>query len=463
MLLKAPSDAITHAVVDGVQYPVLNGLVDVPASVAQTLLRNGYEHGYADSVTRVARSKMTMATIGDSIMAHNVYEAGTTVRGYTDQGVESWASAILGGNNAGLLSLTNFAVGGKLMREIIDEQLGQAIAERPGFIAVGGGTNDVVNETAGGIIAAQRIEAIRAIDAAGIIPVWSTMYARYHSTTARYQQHLACNNMLREFHRDTGIGVFFDGFRYTVDYTSASPTGIASMFFDTNPLHPNNNGGYVLGKVLAQKMANVIPSDTILLNGAQDLTYSPNENLIRNPYFSGTTGSKSGGMTGTLPTDWTGTTGGGATAVASIVTRNDPATGLPIANAIKLVCTFSASGDTVQVYQTGNSIFASQIKAGATISSRMMVEVDAGHTNLSAIDVDSWANPGSGNEHTWWGYETDTRVALPGDALRFMAHTNPIKLSGTAYASARACHTYIRASGAGSATVYLWAPTFTQR
>lgn len=94
----------------------------------------------------------------------------------------------------------------------------------------------------------------------------------------------------------------------------------ATCFHDG--VHPNQRGQYRAGVRQAADLVNIFAANDPRITSASDTYYltPTSDQWVKNPFNSGTGGSKGSGITGTVPDFWSvSNTGAGTTAVASIV------------------------------------------------------------------------------------------------------------------------------------------------
>lgn len=94
----------------------------------------------------------------------------------------------------------------------------------------------------------------------------------------------------------------------------------ATCFVDG--IHPNQRGQYRAGVRQAADLVNIFSANDPRITSASDTYYitPASDQWVKNPFNSGTGGSKGSGITGTVPDFWSvSNTGAGTTAVASIV------------------------------------------------------------------------------------------------------------------------------------------------
>lgn len=399
----------------------------------------------------------TCYIMGDSLSANGWITTGTPSN-FLDLGAEGfyvWANALM---HQRLNIVGNVAVGGKTAQQVIDEQLAPVVAARPAYAFLSCGVNDLYVSASTAAVVFERITTILdALIAAGITPIWSTVWARSFISSAILDAHLDLNDRLRRYAlTTTNPGIFWDGFRHLVDPTSTQCAGRTGLMYDAT-IHPNNNGAYYMGKALAAVASSRIPRLPFGAYGAEDQTNATtrDSNILVNPYFTGTAGTVGANVTGTVPTSWTvdwATRTGTGSAAASIVDITDPDSGLATAKAIQLVLSGSpAANDVLRITQASG--FNSLISVGEVVQAECMLRLTS-PTLIDGIPMRLQCNT---NESTWWALSNQTKAAFS-EGFEVAARTRELTVLGTGAATQARFDVRINFSGAGTGTILFWLP-----
>lgn len=416
---------------------------------------NGPAAGIPSSVSGAGSNSAYI--LGDSLAANAYVTTGVTFYALAAEGFFIHANNLLG---APFNFIGSGAVGGKTAAQVLTEQVPAAIASGAKYAFVSMGTNDINAELVSGQVCAERVIAvIEALQAGGMIPVWSTIPARTFGTTARLNAMLECNDRLRRYaYLTRNAGIFWDAWRHTVDNTSTQCDARAGLWYDSAPnLHPDNVGGYYLGKALASVLRPLIKFPPIAAYGAEDLTNAPTRlsNLLANPYFSGTGGTVSANCTGTMPTSWTvdwATRTGTGSLAASIVDVTDSQSGLATAKAIQLVLSGSpAANDVIRITQASG--MNSSLAGGDIVSAECNLTLTA-PTLMNQIAMRFQTNTA---ESTWNGVNNQAAGAYP-EGFSATYRTRDMPVSGSGAASQARFDVRITCSGAATGTILMSLP-----
>lgn len=403
----------------------------------------------------------TIILAGDSLSANNAAGTTPTFAALQSSGAFSIANA-LGGNRFNVVG--RVAVGGKTAAQVLAEQVPGIVAARPKYSYFSAGVNDLYFENVPGNVAANRIISIvQTLIAGGVTPMWSTVWAR-QLTAGITDDHIWCNDLLRQFAASNPCGIFFDGFRISQNHGS-STFGIRSGWtYDSAPaLHVNNLGAYWLGKAMWKAYDPIVPKLHTLASGVEDQTTSVNNksNILVNPFFAGTAGTVSANCTGTMPDswviDWATRTGTGS-AAASIVDVLDTDTGLPVAKGIQVVLSGTpAAGDVLRISQSTG--FNTQLSAGDSYSSQCVLSL----VNPTFTQQVSFRTQTQTLESTWWGNNAPaasgagTYESYP-ESATFTCETNPMVVSGSGVANQARFDVRITYNGAATGTLVFSQP-----
>lgn len=428
-----------------------------PIRVGGGMYRNS--DGSAPALLSVLGNRAnTIYTAGDSLSANQFGISGSTYLAINTEGAFTWVDACLGG---AFNLLGNTAVGGKTCRQMIDEQFPEIIAEAPRYCFFTAGTNDLYLGDADASTTYDRIiEAVEKLLAAGITPIWSTIWGRDYS--ASYTRlALQVNERLRRYAYTQQAGLFWDGFIPTHDPTGATGGGrapLASYFYDAS-IHPNNLLGMRAGQFCAAAIGSRIYQPNRFVVGSETATTGYNgSNLLLNPNFAGTSGTVSANCTGTMPTswviDWATRTGSGS-AAAAIVNITDSPTGLAVGQAVQVTISGTpANGDIVRVYQsnTENAALLSNLTTGNVFNCEGQIGVASGAA-VRELRFRGQTN----TESTWWGVNDKTAVDYPASVPLMSGQSQNLTVLG-AGAPANARYDFrVTFSGNSSGTVLTFA------
>ena len=435
--------------------PGMGEKVAFPADASESLAGVGAD---GRSIPALSLGPNSAYLMGDSLAANGWITTGAPVN-FLDMGAEGWAvwASALMGQPLNIIGST--AVGGKTAQQVIDEQLPAILAARPSFVFLSCGVNDLYVEGVTAAVAFNRITTlVRALTDAGIVPIWSTVWARSFVSSGVLAAHLETNDRLRRYVLGTrNPGLFWDGFRHTVDPASAQCAGRSSLMYDGS-VHPGNALAYYLGKACAAAVGAGVPRVPFGGYGAEDQTNATGNrsNLLVNPHLSGSVAVGAvTGVTGNLPTSWAvdwATRTGTGTAAASIVDVVDPDSGLATARAIQLVLGgAAAAGDVLRITQASG--FNTLISGGDVVQAECMLQL----INPVQIDGVPMRLQCNTNESTWWALSNQTKAAYP-EGFKAAARTRELTVLGAGAASAARFDVRINMSGAASGTIMMWLP-----
>lgn len=404
----------------------------------------------------------TVYLAGDSFTANSLIITGSNFINRASEGWFNWFDAFLG---APFSVMGKTAAGGETCRTMIDSQFPTifALSTKPRFVSFTAGLNDIYTDTQSAATTYARIvEAVRALIAQGITPIWGTIFAKAYDSVATPKA-MQCNDMLRLFAQQNNCGIFIDFASIMSDPTSANNEGrtpLASYYYDS-ATHPNNLFAMRIGQWAAAQVSARFPQFNLFSVGNENVTFSGgSSNLLLEPSFIATAGTAGSNVTGTVPTSWTvdwATRTGTPTCAAAIVSLTDATTGLQIANGIELTVGGSAaSGDVLRVTQTNsdNSGLTSNLSVGSVIQGEGIFKVASG-ANISEIAMRVQTGT---NESTWNGVNAQTAVALPATIPACARRTYPLTVLAV---SAARFDWRIKFNGAGTGSVItVWRPRF---
>lgn len=414
-----------------------------------------------DSIFNLWPKANTLVIAGDSLALANSVTSLDNFATIQSSGAFAMANALAGQRFA---VLGNTAVGGKTAAQVLTEQIPSVLALAPKYCYLSVGVNDLYGDGVTGAVAYERVvEVLEELMSNGIIPIWSTVWARSASAGIT-DDHIWCNDLLRQYAASQYCGIFFDGYRVTQTPGSAT-FGIKSGWtYDASPaIHVNNVGAYWVGKSLFKALDALVPKTPGFANGPEDQTNSTGNksNVLVNPFFAGTGGTVSANCTGTMPDSWTidwATRTGTGSAAASIVDVTDPDTGVAIAKGIQVVLSGTiAANDVLRITQASG--FNTAMVGGDLMSCEGVVTL----TSPVEILQPYLRVQANGNESTGWG--TNAPAASGGgsyaaypESATFFLRSQKLAVLGTGAPSAARYDLRMTFSGAATGTIILSQP-----
>ena len=248
----------------------------------------------------------------------------------------AWADVLLGGrmkllNNAGVSGNTSAQLLARL--DSSDTGLGTpgvagarpgVIPFNPGWCIVHIGVNDIYGATAATFdqLTGNLTAIYSRLLAAGIrvvaLTIMPTTTSVFNWSAARLAIHLRVNDWIRSYCVSTPGMYLVDAFARMVDPLDVTNVvGRADSFRD-NAQHPNNVGGYLVGKEIARVLDPLVPKGFSWLprSNKEDSTYSAEYaanlpvNIQQNPLLTGTTAATGGVATGSVPASSLGLSNG---------------------------------------------------------------------------------------------------------------------------------------------------------
>lgn len=266
----------------------------------------------------------TVAILGDSLLSRNTDDTGTQ-RSFKDFGVLTWANAKAGGRCSMVL---NAGVSGERTDEIL-ARVGDVIAASPDACIVLAGKNDISQNIAPATAVANITSICQSLLSAGVrvilctVPPYQTGNASI--SAARSEAENVINNGIKSIAHNTPGVTLADIAADVIDPTS-SPSVTKSGYMDTDNLHFSQKGARAAGEgALYDALVRVFQPIDRLPISATDSYYvtATNNNMVRNPLFAGTGGTKSG-VTGDIANNWFAQAlGSPASAVGSLEARAD--------------------------------------------------------------------------------------------------------------------------------------------
>lgn len=246
--------------------------------------------------------------VGDSL-ANEMTGVATNQVAYQNQGFLAWTMLLTNGFIY-LPPAGNKAIGGQTTTQVINT-LGSALALNPDCIVSIDGTNDLVANVTSAVIIANKDRELKAMQSGSKLAISFTIPPRFGAsvlTAPQEANRVAVNNWMKTQANSKLIIVDSDLY-----VTNA---------WLRDGLHFNVLGAFQFGKIVADIINPYLPNPIARISDALTADNSYNTN----PFFTGTTGTKQGGATGTvaLNYDLDGQSTG-ATVVGSIQTVDNKA------------------------------------------------------------------------------------------------------------------------------------------
>lgn len=397
----------------------------------------------------------TNTLLGDSIAANNWATSSDNYKVVNPHGALEMANVLLGQR---FNVIQNLGVNSSTAVDCLDDQIPLLAATPTKYAWISTGTNDLYADAVSGSVVYSRVIAVvEACLDLGVIPIWATVRAR--AASAIIDEHLWCNDLLRQYASRYNCGIFYDAYMLYQDHTATDGSGKATFYYD-DKIHPNNLGSYWEGKLIAEACkAAGVPKAFIYAYGAEDQTNSTgnSSNLLANPNFTGTGGTVSTNCTGTMPTSWTvdwATRTGTGSAAASIVDWTDPDTGLVVGKGVQIVLSGSpANADVLRITQTTANGWGSNLVGGNDMSAECVLKMTS-PVNFRQIGMRTQANIGGTDESTWFGVLPSTSgggsVQDVPEAGTWYLKTRKLAVKGSG--SAGSCRFDLRITFSGAAT-----------
>jgi lysophospholipase L1-like esterase len=287
------------------------------------------------------------AFLGDSIIGTSYTEpSGVNLARENINGFAFWVKAFLQGR---LSATINAGVSGALSSAVVN-QVPACINAGVSVAFEMCGINDISQDIPVATVLQNKKIIWRKLSEAGVrvfaLPVLPINSALAAYTTARYQNILRLNDLIKNACAQDGTATFVPIFQNVVD--PASATGNARSGYLHDNLHPSVIGSIEIGRAIAQ--SSVVSSafaqydlkSSLMQEWASGTNYPT---FIANGLMSGAGGTIGTGVTGTVPTNWdvsrlTGT----PTAACTVDARSDG-----FGNDVTVVVTAGANNDQIQI------------------------------------------------------------------------------------------------------------------
>ena len=335
----------------------------------------------ANSFTYLTTTPITSSTDASAtIWLH--YPAQLSNAGYW-----SWADILMGGRFS---LLNNAGQTGEKLAAMLARINTDVIAFKPARVVFLGGTNDIRTGTADPVaMFALWTQIIGILRANGIIVTCLTVptfgATEAQNTPAKIAAIMEFNRRIREAVRTTSGLELADSSAALADPTATDGSSTTANFEDL--IHFSPRGAYLVGKAIAAAMSGFAkPVNSLPSNPSDGYTFaSGGKQLLDNPLFqAGAGGTVSAPVTGAAPVNWRAEGSGSGVYVASVVARTAALDGDTYGYNAKIVSTFAASNDSVQVRQ--NSLTA-RVAAGDYIYGECSIRVVNMPTTLKRLNL----------------------------------------------------------------------------
>jgi hypothetical protein len=304
-------------------------------------------------------------------------------------------------------------------------RLPQVYALKPDYCILLGGTNDV------GVRSVQEMKAdgkyiIEALLANGIRPVVLPILPRNGLPTVQLQRLVWYNNWLREYVRSVDNVVWVDPTYQMQDAANAAGNQITGISDDG--LHPNQKGGYILGKAISDVVSPMFPlaaSEVLNVADIYDAVNNPGGNLLTDGssnwgLCAGTTGTKiaSTGFTpsGSLASGFTINRSPGSSTCAAVCSKENPRTDGPASGERQVVAvSVTAAGSSNELIKITPSLRHSNLNAGDVVFAQAAMEL-VSPVNILSLELRTTDVRTSGNEANYDGGWPGTGPLLEGFA-----------------------------------------------
>jgi lysophospholipase L1-like esterase len=388
------------------------------------------------------RQGLTVALFGDSFSVRNS-TTGTLSRDL-DWGYFSWTQALLG---APFQLVANAGVSGNRTDQML-ARMSDATAYSPDWCFVQGGINDITYGTTAAQIVTNLKSICSQMAAQGINVVLLTVApnTQVAGNSTKVQQ---INQALREWiNGGGGKGiVFVDTYAAMVNPTAT--TGALATGMSDDSLHPSAKGAKAMGQAIANALQYLLPSRNFLPSSAGESYDIDNtsKQILANPLMAAGGGAPTGtGASGSLPTGWSGSTGGSG---ASSAVFSTPARADGFGNDAQVVVSGAAASSSVNIRQTG---LVGRLAIGDTVYACGEITVsgasDVRQINIGGnVTIDSVTTSFNALEASGSTNYDQTAVTL-----RF--RTNDITLTGASISSVQfIASVTFGTSGTGAATI----------
>lgn len=266
------------------------------------------------------KSFKTIALLGDSLSGNNSDLGKMYTRGFL-----TFAQQMSGHRLYSDHSL-NFGVGGQTAAQIA-ARVGDVIAKAPDICLIEMGGNDINSGTSAASLIASMQSTIEALVGAGIRVIVCTIYSIFGNVVPANLATLAqFNQWILDAADRYNLVEVLDAYSIMVN----PATNLVRTNYTYDQTHPGTYGAWILGRALAQKIEEMIPTPRYRpltnLNNKWVVSTNVNGNILTNPGYTGTSGTIVGtGGSGTIPTglELDMSSAKGVTAAVSVISGND--------------------------------------------------------------------------------------------------------------------------------------------
>jgi lysophospholipase L1-like esterase len=297
------------------------------------------------------KDRKTVVLFGDSIIGNGI---GFVAGNYGAYSVRCPFVAYQIMARQPFFMLANKGVGGNTTDQMLARLASDVLSYQPGYVYMNGGTNDLGTKTAAQVTGNLE-KMFKIMRAQGIVVIMQTILPRADIDYTTQQKLYAVNWWIRDYcERNDGM-VLADLYDAALDRSStANAEGCVfnPSYCIADGIHPNELGGWMLGKALLDQLP--FRGPTLLGNGSRfSETTGDQNNLVKNSKMMlGASSTNGPGCTGPFfegcyPTQIVGT---GASAVGSVIDRSAaPAFfgGASYGSVQKMVVTSSSSSDII--------------------------------------------------------------------------------------------------------------------
>lgn len=321
----------------------------------------------------VVKSPRRIVLFGDSIMTYDDVGASPNAStGYSARGIFNWANILMGQK---FKRIYNAGIGGNTTAQMLARIKTDVLDKRPDICFILGGENDFSGGVSLATTQGNLDQIYKILANAGIIPILATMYVGESgwANSANILKIVQFNAWLREYAYRNGL-LLCDLHKAVVNPSDTTGYAIQYTADPTDHLHPSAYGAYLMGKEVASVLSPLMGSCGYPVNSYVDCygQDSSSTNVIDNPTFTGTGGTKDASTTGTVADGYSMTRfSGSATCVGSIVSST-AGTG----NAQQFVIS-STSGASVFTFTS--PMFYSRLSGDTVYTEAAVRVVDSGN------------------------------------------------------------------------------------
>lgn len=371
--------------------------------------------------------------VGDSQTANGESVSGIT-QAYRTNGYTTWANALSGSKLFSPVN-GNQGVPANYTTDVI-ARLGAILALRPKVVLLLIGTNDCSGNISAAAIEANYATIYAALRSINCIIIQSTILPRFGTSALTGPQ---------ETVRQAVNAWILTQAAPDLITINAESSMNSSGDFQSDGLHPNTTGAYILGLLFATQISTIQST----IGNISDVLQADNA-FTGNPTLSGTGGSTSS-ASGAVATGWTlnGASAGGTTVVGS-KDAND-----------RQIVTLSGTytGSTPNVLLTNGNTAISTLKQGDVVEGFIDFEVTGTIANANAVSffLDIYK---TGGIEINQGYSllSNDNIALPLTTGRYTFRTPPLTISDVPTAFTNAIYIFLNTGSStaisGSIKIY---------